>query len=178
MLNVLLSRMWPALTILLLLALVALHVWWRAKLQRVRAEWQSESAARLHRERADDAEAGARQDALFDSMIEGVLVLDETDRVELANRAFEQMFAIVGVLRGKGLLEAVRLHEVAEIVERARAEGRVIDHELRLPGEPERWLAVSAAVITNVERRRLGTILVFHDLTRIKKLEGTRQEFV
>ncbi|TAK97001.1 MAG: PAS domain-containing protein [Verrucomicrobia bacterium] len=172
------NRVTLPLIILAIVALLALHFWWRAKLRRVREEWQSESAARSSREQADVAEAGARQDALFDSMIEGVLVLDETDRVEFVNRAFAQMFASVGVLRGKALLEAVRLHEIGEIVQRAHAEGRVIDHELRLPGEPERWLQVSAAVITNVERRRLGTILVFHDLTRIKKLEGTRQEFV
>jgi nitrogen-specific signal transduction histidine kinase len=94
------------------------------------------------------AEARARQE-LLDSMIEGVLVLDEMNRVQFANRAFAEMFATVGALSGKAVLEAVRAHEVAEIVERMGQEGRVIDHEMKLPGDAERWLQVNAAAISN-----------------------------
>jgi two-component system phosphate regulon sensor histidine kinase PhoR len=88
------------------------------------------------------------------------------------------MFSTVGMLQGKAVAEAVRVPEVAEIVKRTDYEGRVIDHELRMPGGPERWLQISAAAISSVERRRLGTVLVFHDLTRTKRLERTREEFV
>lgn len=167
-----------ALTILLLAALVALHFWWRWKLRREQASSRAELARLAQSEHDATAEALARQNAIFDSMIEGVLVLDENGLVSFANRAFAEMFATVGILRGKALLETVRSHEIAEIAERARAEGRVLDHELRLPGEPERWLQINAAAVTAVDRRKLGTILVFHDLTRLKQLEATRQEFV
>jgi PAS domain-containing protein len=44
-------------------------------------------------------------------MIEGVLVLDEAGRVQFANSTFAELFNTTGVLRGKTLLEAVRLHE-------------------------------------------------------------------
>ncbi len=169
--------MWPALTVLVFIGGVALHFWWRAKLLRERLAWRTEVATQTNREQAASAEALARQDALFDSMIEGVLVLDEARRVEFANRAFAQMFGTTGILRGRALLEVVRAHEVAGIVERAGAEGRVVDQELELPGG-ERWLQVNASALTGADRRLLGTILVFHDLTRIKKLERTREEFV
>ena len=170
--------MWPVLAVIALIALVAVHLWWRAKLRRERALWLAERGREENREQTAAAEVRARQDALFDSMIEGVLVLDAAGCVQFANRAFAQMFATTGVLRGRALLETVRLHEIVEIVQRTRQEGRVIDHELRLPGEPERWLQINAAALTSVDRRQLGTILVFHDLTRIKQLERTRQEFV
>jgi two-component system phosphate regulon sensor histidine kinase PhoR len=49
---------------------------------------------------------------------------------------------------------------------------------LKLPDLSERWLQVNAAVITNSAGEREGTILVFHDLTRLKQLERTREEFV
>jgi two-component system phosphate regulon sensor histidine kinase PhoR len=65
-----------------------------------------------------------------------------------------------------------------EILARTRSEGRVIDHEARLPGEPERWLQINAAALTDVQRRKFGTIMVFHDLTRLKQLERQREEFV
>jgi len=41
-----------------------------------------------------------------------------------------------------------------------------------------RWLRVNAAVISNSAGEREGTILVFHDLTRVKQLERTREDFV
>lgn len=157
-------------------ALLGLHFYWRVRLRREQVRGQAELARREERERAAAAETLARQDALFDSMIEGVLVLDESRRVQFANRAFAHIFNTNGILRGQALLEAVRVHEVAEIVQRAIAEGRVIDHELELPAD--RWLQVNAAALTTVDRRRLGVILVFHDLTRLKKLERTREEFV
>ena len=73
------------------------------------------------------------------------------------------------------IMERVTL---AELVERANHEGRVSGHELKLAGEPERWLQVNAAAINSAERRKLGTVVVFHDQTQLKKLEGTREEFV
>jgi two-component system phosphate regulon sensor histidine kinase PhoR len=170
--------MLPAVIIAALIALVALHFWWRARLLQERATWQAETTRREQREQAVAADTHARQDALLDSMIEGVLVLDESGRVQFANRAFAQMFRSPGSLLGKTVIEAVRLHEVADLVERANQEGRVSGHELRLVGEPERWLQVNAAAITSAERRNLGTVVVFHDQTQLKKLEGTREEFV
>ncbi len=170
--------MLPAVIITALIVLVALHFWWRARLQQERATWQAETTRREQREQAVAADTHARQDALLDSMIEGVLVLDESGRVQFANRAFAQMFRSTGSLLGKTVIEAVRLHEMAELVERTKPEGRVSGHELRLAGEPERWLQVNAAAITSAERRKLGTVVVFHDQTQLKKLEGTREEFV
>ncbi len=170
--------MWFTFTLILLAVCLGLHFWWRAKLQRERAAWRSETLRRDALQESAAAETLARQDALFDSMIEGVLVLDEKDQVRFANQTFAQMFMTNGILRGKALLDAVRLHEVAAIVERTRSEGRVTDHELKLAGEPERWLQINAAALASLDRRKLGTILVFHDLTRIKRLERTREEFV
>jgi len=81
-------------------------------------------------------------------------------------------------LRGKTVMEALRLHELAELVERVEAEKQVFEYELKLPELSARWLQVNAAVISNSAGEREGTILVFHDLTRLKQLEHTREEFV
>lgn len=164
--------------IVCLAALIGLHVWWWLRLRRERNTWYAERQQLESHNQAALVEARARQDALLDSMIEGVLVLDEAGRVQFANRAFAEIFGTTGVLRGKTLLEAVRLNEVTEIVTQVNQTGRVADHELRLPGPCERWLQINAASLTNVERRRLGVIVVFHDLTRLKQLERTREEFV
>jgi len=126
----------------------------------------------------DPSQLRAQQAALFDSMVEGVLVLDEQGRVQVANRAFAQLFAIRSPLLGKTLIEALRLHEVLELAQTVAAAGQPIERELRLPGLEERWVHISASPIVSADGRRWGIILVFHELTRLKRLERARQEFV
>jgi len=130
------------------------------------------------RQQQTTTDAKAQQQVLFNSMLEGLLLLDRNRKIYLANRAFKNLFGIKTELRGKTVMEALRLHELAELVERVETKGQVFDHELKLPELSERWLQVNAAVITNSAGEREGTILVFHDLTRLKQLERTREEFV
>ncbi|KAB2647912.1 MAG: PAS domain-containing protein [Verrucomicrobia bacterium] len=167
-----------AILILFVIAFIAVNYGWWAKLRNERDTWRAKDSERESSGRSIVGEAVARQDALFDSMIEGVLVLDESGHVQFANQAFAEMFGTVGALRGRVLLEAVRSHELESIVKRAGVEGRLEDQEFHMPGRTERWFKINAASLTNVDRRKLGTILVVHDVTRIKQLERTRQEFV
>jgi two-component system phosphate regulon sensor histidine kinase PhoR len=63
-------------------------------------------------------------------------------------------------------------------VETLGNEKQVVGSELKLLRPNERFLQVNGAAIFNGGGHRHGTILVFHDLTRLKELERTRQEFV
>jgi two-component system phosphate regulon sensor histidine kinase PhoR len=111
-------------------------------------------------------------------MIEGLLLLDRDRRIQLVNRAFENLFALASDVRGKKILEVLRLHELTALMDRVESEGQVLDYEMRLPRLNERWLQVNAAIIYDAEGEREGVILVFHDLTRLKQLEYQRDEFV
>lgn len=170
--------LWPFLTLVALAALLVVHLMWRAKLQ------ASEVAARRNIEQLkqaqqqEAAQAQNRQEALFDSMAEGLLLLDTEGRIQLANRAFQSLFGVGGHLRSRTIMEALRLHELAELVDSLSEQKHVVEHELRLSRPNERWLQVNGAALFNGDGRRQGTVLVFHDLTRLKQLERTRQEFV
>ena len=170
--------MWPCLTILAAVAVVAVHLWWRDKFRRQQEQLRAEMEVVQQRQQQTTTDAKAQQQVLFNSMLEGLLLLDRNRKIYLANRAFKNLFGIKIELRGKTVMEALRLHEIAELVERVETQGQVFDHELKLPELSERWLQVNAAVITNSAGEREGTILVFHDLTRLKQLERTREEFV
>jgi len=130
------------------------------------------------REQQTTIDARAQQQVLFNSMLEGLLLLDRNRRIYLANRAFKNLFGLKTELRGKTVMEALRVHELAALIERVEGDGQVFDYELKLPELSERWLQVNAAAIFNSTGEREGTILVFHDLTRLKQLERTREEFV
>jgi len=170
--------MWLALFIMALAALGALHLWWRHKLRRAQLQ------ARMQLERHEQAsqqsafQLQSQQEAVLNSMVEGLVMLDHSGRIELANRAFLMLFDLQGDVRGKTLLETIRLHELSQLVIMLQEGESVLGHQLTLSRPAERWLEVNGAAILNGDGRRQGALLVFHDLTRLKKLERTREEFV
>ena len=174
--------MWFALFIIGLVvaigALAALQYRWHQKYAALETRWAAEIEQSQRRQQQTNVDARAQQQVLFNSMIEGLLLLDRSQKIYLANRAFKSLFSLKVELRGKTILEALRLHELEELVQRVQAEGQVFDYEIKLPDLSERWLRVNAAVISNSAGEREGMILVFHDLTRLKQLERTREEFV
>jgi two-component system, OmpR family, phosphate regulon sensor histidine kinase PhoR len=169
---------WFFLFILALAGAVTLHFAWRQKFLRQQRQIHAEMEDARRRQQQTTVDAQAQQQILFNSMLEGLLLLDRNRKIYLANRAFKNLFGLKIELRGKTVMEALRVHELAELVERAETEKQVLDYELKLPDLSERWLQVNAAVISNSAGEREGTILVFHDLTRLKQLERTREEFV
>ena len=173
--------MWPTLTIFAGLGLVALHFWWKRRFDaaRERLKDQTGQNAVLHeQQQLALAQAQAQQQALFNSMVEGVLLLDGNGRVRLVNQALEHLFGLTGDIRGRTTMEALRLHELQELVNRVRVESQVLGFELELPGLDNRCLQVNATALLDRGGKQQGMILVFHDLTRLKQLENTRQEFV
>lgn len=170
--------MWPLLTILAIASAIAIYVVWQRKLTRLERRMQVEIEDYQRHQQQTTIDAKAQQQVLFNSMLEGLLLLDRGRKIYLANRAFKNLFGVKAEMRGKTVMEVLRLHELAELVERVEAEKQVFDYELKVPEFKERWLQVNAAVISNSAGEREGTILVFHDLTRLKQLERTREEFV
>src|SRR5947207_10597169 len=173
--------MWPALTIFACLGLVALHFQWKRRVDEARkklAEQIGQNAGLQEQQQHALAQSQAQQQALFNSMVEGVLLLDGDARVRLVNQALERLFGLTGDIRGRTIMEALRLHELAELVSRVRVEGQVLGLELELPGLDQRSVQVNATALLDRAGNQQGMILVFHDLTRLKQLENTRQEFV
>jgi two-component system phosphate regulon sensor histidine kinase PhoR len=124
-------------------------------------------------------EQSQRTAALFDRMVEGLIVLDAGGRIRLANRAAEVLFAFDGHAAGRTILEATRHHEVAAVVARLDRELEVLGYELRIDSiDAPRFLQMNALALRDTSGASDGAILVFHDLTRLRQLEGVRQEFV
>lgn len=173
--------MWPTLTILLAAALVALIItwWWRSAIARRETDrLRRELAGAEERRREAEDQARAERQTLFNSMVEGVMLLDSQGRILLANQSLEQLFGITTDIRGQTLMESIRLHELGALVERLKTEQHGLSAEIELPGTAPRQFEVNAASVLDREGRPQGAIVVFHDLTRIRQLENTRREFV
>ncbi len=168
--------------IILMLAVVALAyaAWWfREQLVREQLRQADEFADLSARREAELAAQAQRTAALFDRMVEGVIVAGADGRITLANRAAGALFDFAPPATGRTLLEATRHHEVAALIARLEHEPEVLNHELRIDSVAEsRHLQVNALALRTASGAREGAILVLHDLTRLRRLEAVRQEFV
>ena len=171
---------WPCLAVLTLgaLAFAFERRRWKKRLEGACAEFQDQFDCLAAAHRQALAQAEAEKEALFNSMVDGVLVLDAQGRIRLANRALGQLFSLPGNLAGRPVLEALRIHELPPILNRVAQQKDVPPIEISLPGIDPRILEIIASPVCGQGGRLEGSILVFRDLTRVKKLENTRQEFV
>lgn len=168
--------------ILFLLVLLAASavVWWQhGQLKLLRTRHAKELAAQRTQREVELAAQAERTASLFDRMVEGIIVVGPNGRVRIANRAAGALFDFAPPASDRTVLEATRHHEVSALVARLDREPEVLNHELRLESVAEtRYLQVNALALRTTDGTRDGSILVFHDLTRLRQLESVRQEFV
>ncbi len=173
--------MWPVLVFLSLVCLVIADSWWREKrLQRQRQQAKQEFTARLLQQQEEDfARAQAQQRALFDSMADGVALLDRQGRIQLLNDSLRRLFNL-GPAAGEGqpLHEALQVRALDGLALRLTNEKSALSLDLDLRATAGRYLDLSASAVRDRNGEYHGAILVFHDLTRVKQLENTRKEFV
>jgi two-component system phosphate regulon sensor histidine kinase PhoR len=173
--------LWPTAAVLLAFALAALFVSDRRKLRSstdLVSQLRDERDITTQRQRELEDQVKAERQTLFNSMVEGVVLLDRTGRIQLVNQSLEKQFDLSVDVRGQTLIEAFRRPELAQLLTRLEPERRVLSCELEVGGSEARYFEVSAATVFDREGRAQGTIFVFHDLTRIRQLENTRREFV
>jgi len=167
--------------LLLLLAAIFALAWWleRGRNQRLETERVGQLAEQRIQREQELREQGQRTAALFERMIEGLIVVDAAGRIRLANRAAGELFNFTPPATGRTILETTRHHEVAALVTRLENEPEILGHELRLETrDSPKFLQVNALALRDGEGVRDGAILVLHDLTRLRQLEAVRQEFV
>jgi two-component system phosphate regulon sensor histidine kinase PhoR len=167
--------------ILLVVTLVIIAVlWWRERMGR-RKDYDryvnDVASVHLQHEAALGAHA-ERLQAVLDSMVEGILVLDAQNHVAIANRTAGRFFGFSHGVLGRALIEVARNHEILAIAERLKTESSVLGYELRLEETPPRFLEVNGVMLRDLDGASAGAVLVFHDISRVRELEGVRQEFV
>jgi two-component system phosphate regulon sensor histidine kinase PhoR len=118
------------------------------------------------------------QQALFNSMNEGVLLLDHQGRVQLINESLRKFFEVTTDVHGQTIMEAFRWHELAELAARLQREKNIFDAELEIQRARRRCWQVNAAIVAGPHGGEEGRLFVFHEITRLKELENIRTEFV
>ncbi|HEY4013814.1 MAG TPA: ATP-binding protein [Polyangiaceae bacterium] len=116
------------------------------------------------------------QGRILEAMQEGVVVVDRDGRIVLINPALRAMLLLGADAVGKLLIETVRHAQLEELLAAAREEGSESTRlEIDVPGLKPRRLMLHAAPLSGDDE---GVLVVFVDVTDLRRLESLRREFV
>jgi two-component system phosphate regulon sensor histidine kinase PhoR len=114
--------------------------------------------------------------AVLRGMVEGVLVVDSSGGIALANRRLRELFGLRGEAEGRAPIEVIRNAEIQKALDSARGSSDPIVLEVEVLQPQRRVLRVHAVALKT--RDGIGGLAVFHDMTEIRRLEAVRRDFV
>ncbi len=114
------------------------------------------------------------KETILASLTDGVLVVDRHGKIILSNPVMEKLF---GPDTSK-LLEVLQSQTIQNLIEEVQEKKSKVSDEIQILSPRKIDLAVEAVPIKGEEESPEGTILVFRDVTRIKRLEQMRVDFV
>jgi two-component system phosphate regulon sensor histidine kinase PhoR len=120
-------------------------------------------------------EDSARLEAILTGMLEGVLVVDASGRLQLVNGAARQMLKLDDGAVGKSYLESIRHPGIVAILGQALA-GRQADQIEFQPARSPRNLVARATPVAAPSAT--GAVLVLHDVTELRRADQVRRDFV
>lgn len=125
-------------------------------------------------------EERAKLEAAFASMTEGVLVINNQNRIEFLNRSLKDILGNEGItdILDKTPLEAFRNVELQNALDLFKDSGEPVLREIGLGQEAPIILDVTISAVHGLPEEEQKTMMVFHDVTRLKKLEKIREDFV
>jgi two-component system, OmpR family, phosphate regulon sensor histidine kinase PhoR len=115
----------------------------------------------------------------FTSMTEGVLILNAEEKIEFVNQALSDILSEqYGDINGKTLMEAFRDVELQKAFLKFKEKNNTVIDEIALGSSIDPViLSVSISSVHNYPGEE-KVMVVFHDVTRLKKLEKIRVDFV
>jgi two-component system phosphate regulon sensor histidine kinase PhoR len=135
------------------------------------------TAARLDRTIQTLTEERNLSSAILGSMVEGVAVVNASERLVFANPGFAEILGLdVPPTSGSALVEVVRQTELVEAVRQVlggepRVQSEIVTGTLR-----QHYFAITVAAVRAGDTT--GAVVVLHDITELRKLERVRRDFV
>jgi len=136
-------------------------------------------AAQLAEQIAVITQQRNEQEAILESMHEGVLALDTQERVITVNRAAEALLGVVATQAKGHIIQAVvRNVTLQRLVAAAMHSTESATADIVLRGSEERFLQATATALRDAQGQDIGVLVVLNDVTQLRHLENIRRDFV
>jgi two-component system phosphate regulon sensor histidine kinase PhoR len=114
--------------------------------------------------------------AVLQQMTDGVAIVDAAGRIQLFNRSAEKLFGIPeSNAMGKTLAEVLRDHRLVELWEKCQDSGEEQATNLEIRQSGMFMQCIATPLLNGLPG---NVLLLFQDLTRIRRLETVRRDFI
>ncbi len=155
---------------------------------RIRTGDEFEAVANIFNQMADEISlrlkeiSGERSQlsALLNGMTEGIMILNSEGIVLLTNPLLNQMFSLQGPIQKQTFYyELIRHHDLNELIRKVLSDRKNLSLDLSFTHPRESFFLVQASVASgNRGDDDFSAVLVFHEITEMRRLERIRKDFV
>ncbi len=118
-------------------------------------------------------------EAVLSSMLEGVIAVSRDERIISVNQAAARWFDIdPEKVRGRSIPEAIRNLAIQKFVARSFKSRAPVEDDIAVYRNGERTLNIKSAPLLDVGPEPIGMLIVFNDVTQLRRLEEMRRDFV
>ncbi len=120
------------------------------------------------------------QGAVLSSMVEGVLAVDRNERILRLNDASSRLFGIdAAQATGRSIQEVIRNSELQSFVTQVLQSLDPVEGDIHLrKSDGVTCLQAQGTALRDSLGKEIGALIVLHDVTRLRRLETMRRDFV
>ncbi|GAB6143291.1 HAMP domain-containing sensor histidine kinase [Desulfocicer niacini] len=117
-------------------------------------------------------------EAVHASMQEGVIAIDNEERIITINAAAARVFGFsASNLKSRYILEIVRNMALQTFIQQALATHEPVEADIVLSGDGDIILNIHSTALYDAGEVRMGTLIIFHEITRLRRLESMHKDF-
>ena len=126
-----------------------------------------------------EASLNNEQRAVLANMAEGVVAVDGAQRILHVNPAACRLLGLnPDEVRGRHILETVRNIELQEFLTAVLAAEGSLERDIVLRDDVDKFIQLHGTVLKDGAGSKIGALVVLNDITRLKRLEVLRRDFV
>ncbi len=119
------------------------------------------------------------QQAVLESMKEGVLAVDYDEKILLMNITAGIILTVDDTsTTGKSLQETIRIPDIQKFVKTLIENRETEESEFVIKGETDRTLQLKGTYLTDNENKNIGVLVLINDITGLKYLDTLKRDFV
>ena len=113
------------------------------------------------------------------SMLEGVIAIDTEERIVSINQAAAWLFENEPAnCQGKSIQEIIRSPALQQFIRNALTTKNPSQEDITVFQNEERVIDIKGSPLWDANQNQIGTLVVFHDVTQLRRLENMRRDFV
>lgn len=144
------------------------------------AETMNEMAAQLEERLQTVIRERNQREAVLSSMVEGVLAVDTSGHIISLNKAAAEFFHVFqpDTAPGRSIEEVFRNVKLQRFVVDVLEGQETLECELTVQNKSTYHLQARGTNLFGLQGARIGAVVVFNDVSRLRRLENLRRDFV